>query len=229
MPHLWTLDEFDTHDATRAFHLRQAPPWSEQVAAVREALRVAMETMEARFGFDESGRNSEDLRGVIQFPLGAPLFDWFFNSATGYRGQFRIDRANGLAMNAELISELRAELEGFATTDVVMHRYSSDFGYKESSLGKAGLVSATLDPKLSKAWLCERRIGNVGQIEDLFVSRTGPKLIMAGIDPWSSFYPEDANDGWLDVKGAFLTPAGQPYQQKSPKERAAKLEQRGSA
>lgn len=228
MPSLWTLEEFDAHDSERALHLRHAPSWPELVGLVRGALRAAIETKDVRFGVDESGRDSRDLRGVVQFPAGPSLFDWLFNGITGYRAQFRIGRANGLAMNAQLIDEVAAELGCFATTDVVIHRYTNEFTYKGSTPGKISRVAATLDSKLSKAWICEKLIGNTGQIEDLFVSRTGPKLIMPDTDSWSSLYPEDA-DGWLDVKGAFVPPSGQPYQLKSPEERAAKLEERGTA
>lgn len=228
MPSLWTFDEFDAPDSGRALRLRRAPSWSELVGTVRGALRAAIESNNARFGFDESGRDFRDLRGVVQFPLGTLLFDWLFNSTTGYRAQFRIARANGLAMNAQLIGELAAELGRFATTEAVIHRFTSEFVYREPTQGTVGQVAATLDPKLSKVWVCEKLIGNTGQIENLFVSRTGPKLLMPDTDPWSSFYPENA-DGWLDVKGAFVSPAGQPYQLKPPEERAARLEERGSA
>lgn len=228
MPSIWILDEFDAADPERASHLRRAPPWQEQVELVCEALRMAMETQNVRFGIDESGRDFRDVRGVVQFPLGRCLFDWFFNSTTGYRAQFRIGRANGLAMNAGLIGELARELEHFSTIDVVIHRYTSEFTYKESIQGKVSRIAATLDPNLSKAWVCEKLIGMTGQIESLFVSRTGPKLLVPNTDPWSSLYAEDA-DGWLDVKGAFVPPTGQPYQLKAPEARAATLEERGSA
>lgn len=228
MPNLWTLNEFDAYDSERALRLRHAPSWPQLLGAVRDALRAAIETKNARFGVDESGRDSRDLRGVVQFPLGTSLFDCLFNSTSGYRAQFRVGSANGLAMNAQLIEEIATELGRFATTDVVIHRYTSEFIYKESTPGKVGQITATLDPKLSKVWACEKLIGNAGQIENLFVSRTGPKLLMPSTDPWSSLYPEDA-DGWLDVKGAFFPPTGQQYQLKSPEERAAKLEERGSA
>mgnify|MGYP003383712853 CR=1 FL=1 len=228
MPSLWTLDEFDAHDPKRALHLRQAPPWQDLVESTRKALRVAVESNGARFGLDESGRDSRDLRGVIQFQLGKSLFDWLFNGTTGYRAQFRIGRAHGLAMNAQLIVELASELARFATSDIVVHKYTSEFTYKESTPGKVSRVAATLTPRLSKVWACEKLIGNTGQIEQVFVSRTGPKLLVPETDPWSSLYPEDA-DGWLDVKGAFVPQTGPPYQLKSPEARAASLEERGSA
>jgi hypothetical protein len=228
MPSLWTLDEFDAHDSVRALHLRSAPPWSELIESVCGALRAAVESKNARFGVDESGRDSRDVRGVVQFPLGTLLFDWLFNSTSGYRAQYRIGLAHGLAMNAQLICEVAAELRRFATTEVVIHRYTSEFSYKESTQGTVARVAATLDPKLSKVWICEKRIGDTGEIENLFVSRTGPKLLMPDTDAWCSLYPEDA-DGWLDIKGGFFPPSGQPYQSKPPEERAAKLEERGSA
>jgi hypothetical protein len=228
MPSLWTLQEFDEAEPVRASHLRQAPPWEELIRAVGDAFRTALETKRARFGIDESGPNFQDHRGIVQFQLGKALFDWFFNGLTGYRAQFRIGCANGLAMNAQLIRELVGELEHFATTDVVIHRYTNEFIYKQSTPGKVSQVATTFHPPLAKVWLCEKLIGNAGQVEMLFVSRTGPKLLMADTEPWSSFYPEDA-DGWLDVKGAFVPPSGVPYQLKLPEVRAATLEERGSA
>lgn len=228
MPSLWTFNEFDAHDSERALRLQNCPPWPDLVEAVRKKLGAAIETKNARFGLDESELNPGDFRGMIQFPLGVQLFDCFFNSTTGYRAQFRIGRAHGLAMNAQLISELATELGRFAETDIVIHKYANELTYKESSQGKVNRVATTLDAKLSKAWACEKRIGETGQIENLCVSHTGPKLLMPDTESWASLYPEDA-DGWLDVKGAFFPPTGQPYQQKSPEERAAQLEERGSA
>lgn len=225
---LWTLGEFDAHDPERAQHLRQAPPWQELVGSVRDALRVALESNSARFGLDESGRDSDDLRGVVQFQLDKPLFDWFFNATSGYRAQFRIGSANGLAMNAHLICELASELTRFADADIALHRYTCEFTYKESTPDKVCRVATTLDPRLSKVWVCEKLIGRTGQIEQLFVSRTGPKLRLSETDSWSSLYPEDAC-GWLDVKGAFVPSVGRPYQLKSPEARASTLEERGSA
>lgn len=228
MPILWTLGDFDARDPERAQHLRQAPPWQKLVESVRDALHVALASNSARFGLDESGRDSNDLRGVVQFQLDKSLFDWFFNSTTGYRAQFRIGRANGLAMNAHLICQLASELTHFADADITLHRYTSEFNYKGSSPDKVCRVATTLNPRLAKVWVCEKLIGRTGQIERLFVSRTGPKLRMPETAPWSSLYPEDAY-GWLDVKGAFVPSAGRPYQLKSPEARAATLEERGSA
>ena len=66
-------------------------------------------------------------------------------------------------------------------------------------------VLKSLDPELSKVWICEKLVGRSGEIQDLFVSRTGPRLTFLDPDPWSSFYAEDA-DGWLMSKGHSFAP-----------------------
>lgn len=227
MGSLWTFDDFAKHEPERDQFLRAAPPWADLVRVVRCALGNALQANNVRFGMDESSRNPQDLRGVVQFPLGRPLFDWFFNAQTGYRAQFRVGRENGLAKNADLVRALRAELELSSATAIVIHRLTSDFKYKELQPGTIGEVAATLNGALSKVWVCEKLIAQSGTIQDLFVSRTGPKLLFAESDSWSSLYPEDG-DGWLDVKGAFIGLTG-PYQLKAPEARAAKLEERGTA
>ena len=102
VPHLWTFDETAT-DMGRLRHLHDTPCWDKLVQEVCAALRAAIEGKNARFGVEESCCASQDLRYKVQFPLGTPLFDWFFNGTTGYRGQFRTGPENGLAKNAQLI------------------------------------------------------------------------------------------------------------------------------
>jgi hypothetical protein len=227
MASMWTLDDFASQDPTRSELLRHASTWSSVVVGVRRALGDALAANKVRFGMDESSRDKRELRGVFQFPIGRSLFDIFFNAQTGYRAQFRIGQGNGLEKNTGLIRELREELERIAEAPIVVHRFDADFKYKASHKGTIGDVARTLDLALSKVWVCEKLIGHSGGIEELFVSRTGPKLVFADSDSWSSLYPEEG-DGWLDVKGAFLGVGG-PYQLKSPEFRASGLEDRGAA
>jgi hypothetical protein len=168
-----------------------------------------------------------ELRAVVQFPLGRDLFDWLFNGQSGYRAQFRIGAENGLIQNSRLISSLSAQLSLSGLHEITASRLTSAFEYKEPFVCTIDRVIASLDPKLSKVWACERLINPVGGVQNLFISRTGPRLTLVDCQPWSSFYPEDA-PGWLDMKGAFIGSAG-VYQIKSPEERAATLECRGSA
>jgi hypothetical protein len=227
MASIWELDEVERADPDRAACLRRSPPWLELIRQVREELRVTLGAGNVRFGFDESSRDAQDLRAIVQFPVGRQLFDWFFNGQAGYRAQFRIGRENGRRQNALLISELGAELGLSAPRQISARRLSYDFKVKESIVCAIDQLIASLDPKLSKVWICEQLIGEAGEIRELFVSRTGPRLTFSDSEPWSSLYPEDAA-GWLDVKGAFIGRSG-PYQLKTPEQRAANLEARGSA
>jgi len=227
MSSLWTFEEFDRNEPERAAHLRASPPWPQLVQEIRQALRASLESENVRFGFDESSRGIGDLRATVQFPIGCTLFDQLFNGRTGYRAQFRIGSENGLLQNAHIISELSAALSLCASREIVAHRLTSEFTYKESMVCTINQVTASLDPELSKVWACEKLIGRAGEVQDLFVSRTGPKLLLVDSDPWSSLYPEN-DAGWLDVKGAFMSPIGL-YQLKPPALRAANLEKRGSA
>jgi hypothetical protein len=86
---------------------------------IRSALRVSLMKGGVRFGFDESGRNAIDLRAVVQFPIGAELFDWFFNARTGYRAQFRYGWQKGLSENAHLVTMLRTEI-GFISSKTLL-------------------------------------------------------------------------------------------------------------
>ena len=224
---LWELDQVERSDAERAAQLRTSPPWPQLIHQVRHALRVALASGDARFAFDQSSRDKQDLRAILQFPVGCVLFDRLFNGHEGYRAQFRAGRENGLAQNAKLISELCAELNRSAPSVLTGRLLSHDFKDKGPVVCNVDEFVASMDPHLSKIWVCEQLIGKEGGIQELLVSRSGPKLIFTGSEPWSSLFPEDSA-GWLDVKGAFVSPAGK-YQLKSPQERAAGLEKRGSA
>lgn len=224
---LWTFDEFERCDVERATQLRDSPPWPELVRLVRDAFAVALQTRTVRFGFDEASRDPTHLRAVVQYPLGRELFDRLFNSRTGYRAQFRLGPDHGLRQNALLLAELSAQLGLCPNMEITARRLSHGFSDKGPMFCTVDQILKSLDPELSKVWICERLVGHAGGTQDLFVSRTGPSLILPDSEPWSSFYPEDA-DGWLDVKGAFVCPGG-PYQLKPPTERAIKLASRGAA
>lgn len=224
---LWSFAEMEKHDGCRAAHLRAAPPWPELIQIISQALHTALANGEWRLGFDESSRDSRDLRVVVQFAAGKDIFDWFFNSHTGYRAQFRLGPENGLIQNARLISELVAAVNRSTTKRFTARRLSCDFKDIGPITTSVDQITESLDPDLSKVWPCEAQISNTGGTQNLFVSRSGPELTFSACESWRSFYPENA-DGWLDVKGAFVGPGGR-YQLKPPEERAANLRARGSA
>jgi hypothetical protein len=172
---VWTFEDFDQCDAIRAAHLRRSPPWLELVRETCSALRSALRNGNARFGLEESSRDLSELRAVVQFPLGRDLFDWLFNGQSGYRAQFRIGAENGLIQNSRLISSLSAQLSLSGLHEITASRLTSAFEYKEPFVCTIDRVIASLDPKLSKVWACERLINPVGGVQNLFVSRTGPR------------------------------------------------------
>lgn len=195
---------------------------------IRASLRASMSKSATRFGFDESRRDSSHLRAVVQFHLGERLFDWFFNGHTGYRAQFRIGCENGVAANALIVTALRNELQGCIGDTVSARRLSSSFDDLGSLVAPSQDVFVSLDPSLSKVWACDRLIGPEGGVTDLYVSRSGPKLLFdEGREPWSSLHADEAN-AWLDVKGAFVSHEVL-YQLKDPALRAQRLQERGTA
>jgi hypothetical protein len=227
LPALWSFAEMDRQEPERAARLRNASPWSELTQSVCDAFRNALVTGHVRFGFDESSRDSSELRAVVQFPIGRDLFDYFFNGHTGYRAQFRIGRESGTGQNAALVSQLASELTRSVAGPVNARRLSHEFSDKGPLTATPDKLALSLEPHLSKVWLCDKLIGKDGGVQTLFVSRSGSELTFPDSDPWKSLYAEDA-DGWLDMKGAFVGHAGK-YQLKSPSERAANLEKCGSA
>jgi hypothetical protein len=225
---LWRFDQVVAEDPDRAARLRNAPPWEEVVDMIRSALRASVLESATRFGFDESGRNSHHLRAVLQFGVGKQLFDWFFNGHTGYRAQFRVGRENGAVANALIVTALRNELQACIGDKVSARRLTSSFDDLGPMAATSQNVLVSLDPILSKVWACDRLIGSEGGVTDLYVSRSGPKLLFdEGRDPWSSLHADEAN-AWFDVKGAFICDEGL-YQLKDPALRAQRLQERGTA
>jgi len=200
---LWRFDRLTIDDPDRARRLHGAPIWAEMIELASEALRASLSTGVARFGFDESSRNANDLRATVQFPVREELFDWFFNAHSGYRAQFRKGWENGLAGNANLVARLRGVIAQHKPGSIAARRLNHKFDDLEPISANSQDIVASLDPSLSKVWCCERLIGSDGGVADLYVSRTGPKLVFGNeCEPWSSLYAE-AGGAWLDLKGAF--------------------------
>jgi hypothetical protein len=225
---LWRFDQFLAEDARRAARLRDAPPWEELVDMLRAALGASVSERTARFGFDRSGRNSDHLRAVVQFHVGDQVFDWFFNGHTGYRAQFRVGWENGAAANALIVTALRNELQERLGETVSARLLTCSFDDLGPMVARSQDVLVSLDPLLSKVWACDRLIGSDGGVTDLYVSRSGPKLLFdEACDPWSSLHADEAN-AWLDMKGAFVCDEGL-YQLKDSAFRAQRLQERGTA
>ena len=192
------------------------------------ALQASLADSTARFGFDESGRSVDDLRAVVQFPVGEQAFDCFFNSHTGYRAQFRKGAEHGSEQNSLLISMLRRELEAYESDSILARRLTCSFDDRAPMTASKQDVLASLSPPLSKVWFCAKLIRHNGGIDELTVFSSTPDLVFrGGFAPWRSVYAEDPN-AWLDVKGAFVSSSGL-YQLKDSMFRAKGLFCRGTA
>jgi hypothetical protein len=83
-------------------------------------------------------------------------------------------------------------------------------------------------PYLSKVWMCTKRIGTTGTIEDLPTGVVGERNLLLPGKTWVAVY-QNSNAAWLDLKGAFVAHSGRRYQPKGPFGRAKKLGRTGSA
>jgi len=187
----------------------------------------ALTSAQLRFGFDEAGPNADDLRAVLQFPVARQLFDWFFNAHTGYRAQFRLGWENGLARNQALIELLRVPLRAAGAMEIAARRLSWTFENRGLGPTSMSRVLTSLDPYLSKVWFCKKLMQADGQVTDLRVELSGPRLPFDDYDSWASVIA-DEGECWLDVKGAFVGPRGL-YQLKDPAYRAQEMQRKGTA
>jgi hypothetical protein len=225
---LWHYGQIELREPERATRLRDAPEWPDLMAMTCHALGASLAIGATRFGFDESGRNANDLRAVLQFPVGEQLFDWFFNSRTGYRAQFRKGAAYGNDQNSLFITMMRRELEVCTLFPVAARQLSRSFDDHGPVMASAQDFLTSLDPSLSKVWFCARLIRVTGGIEHLRVFCSTPDLAFRGdCAPWCSVYADESN-AWLDIKGAFVSASGL-YQLKDPGLRAQGLHWRGTA
>src|SRR5213593_4076876 len=96
---LWQFDEIAGTDPVRAARLNSAPSSDDLCIAVVRALGIASSMGKLRIGKESAETNNVHHRIVIQFYIGADLFDWFFNGRTGYRSQFRRSAEIGIAFN----------------------------------------------------------------------------------------------------------------------------------
>jgi hypothetical protein len=224
----WRFDAILAAEPYRAAVLDADLSPSSLLAAVCGALGKALEMKNVRFARERAEGQPKDYRAVVQFGVGAALFDWFFNGRMGYRAHFRAQYRCGLKFNGELIDGLRGILDT-ELQDTVMGRELDDRfeDVGEAQIGKPFLI-ASLVPDLSKVWLCTKRIRSNGGIEFLPSGLVGPRILLGddGLS-WPAPY-RDEDTSWLDIKGAFLGKA-EVYQPKDPVERAKRLHAAGDA
>jgi hypothetical protein len=224
---IWSFDEIAGAAPDRAVALEAAGSPRALLEALKHALDEALDHNNVRLAREHAENCWDDWRAVVQLSVGTTLFDWFFNGRTGYRAHFRQDYFHGLQFNNEIIEALTQSLKLKYFDKVLVHELNSSFEDCGAPITISGhLFMASLTSYLSKLWLCSKRIENGKKVETLPLGIGGPK-IRVGIDYWEAFYRE-ANDAWLEVKGAFYGDAGF-YQPKNPVDRALGLQKTGTA
>ena len=213
----WRFDAIACSEPNRALALETAGPPKALLKALVSALDQALDLSDVRMGREHAKDQWDDCRAVVQFYVGAQLFDWFFNARSGYRAHFRRHYSCGLAFNSQIIEALRRCLDARLPDAVPGWELNSDFeSCGDGEIPKSFLIDS-LTPDLSKVWFCTKQIQQGGKIEYLPMGVLGPRILMSRDDSWAAPCRDD-HAAWLDVKGAFVGKTGlyQPKDQVVP-------------
>jgi hypothetical protein len=223
---MWDLREIAADDSMRASILEAAPPSTELARTITDVFTSALEVHSVRVALEEARSNTSDARVVLQFQVGTKLFDCFFNSRTGYRAVFRGGWESGLVYNQSIIESLRKHLAVLSASTLTARRVNGNFEDCGAITVTIHEVVRSLDPQLSKIWFCSQLLDD-GHVAQLPLGLTGPRIRVADDASWAAPHRDDPS-AWLEVKGAFVSPAGL-YQPKDPVRRAKRLQQEGDA
>ena len=215
----WSFEEIARTLPNRAASLESAPPFDVLADSVIDALSTGLKTRDVCLAVEEAERDAADVRAVVQFRIGEELFDQFFNSRTGYRASFRAGR--GMESNASVIRKIRDHLERGLDAKITVVRLDRSFEFKRTEVIARRDFLDSLEPDLSKLWMCGQRVQMSGSVERLALGLTGPRILLGSCLSWPAPFPHDS-DAWVDVKGAFLGRDGL-YQPKDPHARAQAL------
>lgn len=219
----WRFDEIHAVDPERASRLENAGPPDELVAVLADALAESLNSKTVRFGVEQHSERSDDCRIVIQFWIGAHLFDWCFNARTGYRAHFRASPDCGLAFNHKIIGSFREKLSHFSE-ERFAPLLDDDFKIISKTNLNSDFTYMSLENNLSKITTCSKYLSNAG-VKYWGTPYGAGKIVLGDGIYWPEFDNSDRY-AWLDVKGAFLGPAG-PYAGRNPMERAIELHKNG--
>ena len=168
----WSFENIRAVDRERAERLESTASPLALITALAETLEKAMNRGEIRYGLDSLENKFVECRAIIQVKVDPNLYDWFFNSRTGYRAQFWISADAGAAFNTEIIEVLRDFLTRHLPQRLVVrliwakrikisaHEESrEDYDIGDKTVPR-GSVVRSLDPSVSKVWIGERLIEN---------------------------------------------------------------------
>lgn len=222
---MWSFDAIAAVEPERAVRLKTAPPWRSIHGSVVRRFGEALQRGRVKFGLEQSSENRQWLRAVAQFEVGDELLDWFFNAQTGYRAQFRHSWHDGLLMNQRLIADLRSLVAQRRVASLACRLLSPSFEDLGETMATSDRLAHSLDPDLSKVWACVDVMDGSGSFRRVPLGLTTPRLLLPDGHSWPAISQDDP-DAWLEVKGAFMKPAGL-YQPKSPEERAKAISLNG--
>jgi hypothetical protein len=224
----WDYSQFSLIERERANELMHAPSSEELSNLVTSKFELALSSGNLRIGWEQSTQDCAHRRAVLQFHVGAKLYNQFFNSVLGYRGQYKISVADGLKFNSHLVLSIRSlvneSMQPVVRTFEVLPEFSSVSGLIEVT--KETLCSS-LNPYLSKLWRTDLLIEKSAELTGFSPGITGPKIRLDREIEWSSLLRNE-DQAWIEIKGGFLS-NNLLYQIKPPGERAEKLHTEGIA
>ncbi len=209
--------------------LENAGTATQLLDAICDASAAAIDRKDIRWGQEQRHDCNfpDDYRVVIQIPVGATLFNWFFNGRTEYRAHFRAGVECGLRFNNEIIKALRQLFDGKMNHEIHGRRIIGRFEDGGQVKFPKAFAMTSLSPELSKISYCTKLIGRneVSPLpQDFFLY---PAKILLKNQKWTALLQDDA-DAWLNVFGAFVGQDGRTYQPKDPFIRAKMLHDNGT-
>lgn len=222
----WSFNEIAKVDAKRSESLEDAPAFEMIVAQLHDAISHAIASNHFRCGTDFY---REHQRAIFQFQVSRDLYDYFFNSRSGYRAQYWISPEQGQAANAQCLQEIsRVILTAMpGSFEARQIQVENDWtGRKDIDVGACKMLRSWLMESLghpaAKIWICERLMsGNVGPLQSIPISEA-PRLSVPRWPTALAPYPIAAL-AWLDLKGGFVG----SEQPKHPAARALQINKHG--
>jgi hypothetical protein len=223
----WSFANIFEADAERAAALEHAGSADALVDELQAALRSGLrEPDEVRFGQEQATDQRGGIRTVVQFCLGAHLFDWLFNGRAGYRAHYLAGPEFGERFNNRVADALLSDLKERLPDTICARSIGAGF----SDLGPARMskdfLVRSLGGGVSKLWVCSERIRADGGVEHLPHAAVGqPRLLLQDGRTWPALGHDDAA-AWVDLKGGFVCSEG-VWQAQLP-ERALRLHRTGA-
>lgn len=242
----WSFEHICSADPVRAAQLAACGPGEELITNLKETLTSSIDKNKVRLALDSKNNAFVECRSIVQFQTSPEIYDWFFNGRTGYRAHFWNSTQVGAEFNTRVVKELADTLARCLPSMVVVRRIElvpDSESREETDSGEMNIARSTLinslEPSVSKIWICERLYSQCGRIENigfatLSAAEQGPKLSVRRWETAANPKTGEIGEGlrapyphressWLDLKGGFLKPDGTAIQLKPTMERAAQI------